>query len=82
MWPEPLNRVRRRASSRRRPLHYLCHPSQGRIRCVRMSEFELAELDYELRRESANVVNAERAEAEKPPPQANPAGRESDREKI
>jgi hypothetical protein len=30
-----------------------------------MPEFELAELDYELRRESANVVNVERHPADR-----------------
>jgi len=48
-----------------------------------MSEFVLTELDYELRRESVNVVNVERARR-KPSSgdEQNPAGRESDSENV
>jgi hypothetical protein len=48
-----------------------------------MSEFVFAELDYELRRESANVVNVERARR-KPSSgdKQNPADRESDSESV
>ncbi|WP_206779187.1 hypothetical protein, partial [Streptomyces avermitilis] len=43
-----------------------------------MPEFELAELDYELQRESASVVNVERHGTESPRPKAKPPDRESD----
>jgi hypothetical protein len=50
-----------------------------------MPEFELAELDYESRRESANVVNVERPTGRKPeslktiPPTGNRTPKGSDR---
>lgn len=47
-----------------------------------MSEFELTELDYESRRESANVVNVERPTGESRKAKDNPADRESDAERI
>lgn len=40
------------------------------------------ELDYELPRESANVVNVERPTGESQKPEDNPADRESDTEKV
>ncbi|MDQ0786190.1 hypothetical protein QFZ63_005926 [Streptomyces sp. B3I7] len=48
-----------------------------------MSEFALTELDYELRKESVNVVNVERARR-KPSSgdKQNPVGRESDSENV
>ena len=47
-----------------------------------MPEFELAELDYELPRESANVVNVERPTDERPKPFAKPPDRESAPETV
>lgn len=47
-----------------------------------MLEFEPAELDYESRRESANVVNVERPTGESQKTSDNPADRESDAERI
>ncbi|MER6715844.1 hypothetical protein ABZ322_36680, partial [Streptomyces sp. NPDC006129] len=46
-----------------------------------MPEFDADGLDYELDGESANVVNVERPTSESPGRTANPADRESDREK-
>jgi len=47
-----------------------------------MLEFKLSELDYELARGWANVVNVERPTGESQKPPANPADRESDAERI
>jgi hypothetical protein len=47
-----------------------------------MPEFGADGLDYELDGESVNVVNVERPTSESQGRPANPADRESDREKI
>jgi len=47
-----------------------------------MPEFELAELDYELARESANVVNVERPTGESPKLLTIPTDRESGPETV
>lgn len=82
MYPEPLDPGTAIASNRKRPPTTYDSPWRGRILHARMLEFEPVELDYESRRESANVVNVERPTGESRKTPDNPADRESDAERI
>ena len=82
MYSEPLNRVRRSpAAGAANPLPGLT-PQRGRFWRICVPEFELARPDYEFLRESANVVNVERAGGESRKPRGIPSAGNRIEEKI